>query len=253
MNNDDLNCYFQIFRLIQNTLTRMKNILYAIILSFLFSSSVFADLESVVDAYEAGDYETVYREIKLFAERGEPHAQRILGLMYKYGQGVTQDNKEALKWLRLAAEQGEAEAQFHLGLMYGIGEGVTKDYKEALKWFRLAAEQGDGGAQYSLGVMHAKGHGVTQDYKKAEKWLRLAAEKGVSLAQFNLGWMYANGEGVIQNVVIAHMWYNIAARDGNEDVKKSRDIVIKQMTSEQIAEAQELARECIKKNYKDCG
>ena len=25
------------------------------------------------------------------------------------------------------------------------------------------------------------------------------------------------------------------------------------MTSEQIAKAQELARECIKKNYKDCG
>ena len=35
--------------------------------------------------------------------------------MYRNGQGVTQDNAEAVKWYRKAAEQGYAAAQFNLG------------------------------------------------------------------------------------------------------------------------------------------
>jgi|TARA_B100000959_G_scaffold58018_1_gene60761 hypothetical protein len=34
-----------------------------------------------------------------------------LGAIYKDGDGVKQDDKEALKWFRLAAEQGNAEAR----------------------------------------------------------------------------------------------------------------------------------------------
>ena len=127
------------------------------------------------------------------------------------------------------------------------------DYATALKEWKPLAEQGDAQAQHNLAWMYEHGQGVAQDYKEAVKWWRLAAEQGYASAQFNLGGMYGEGISVIQNYVIAHMWFNIAARDGNEDVKKSRDIVIKQMTSEQIAEAQELARECIKSDYKDCG
>ena len=37
------------------------------------------------------------------------------------------------------------------------------------------------------------------------------------------------------------------------EAKKNRDTAESRMTSEQLAEAQKLARECIEKNYKDCG
>ena len=60
--------------------------------------------------------------------------------MYDEGEGVPQDDREAVKWFRLAAEQGAARAQFNLGIMYADGEGVPQDDKEAVKWFRLAAE-----------------------------------------------------------------------------------------------------------------
>ena len=60
------------------------------------------------------------------------------------------------------------------------------------------------------------------------------------------------GNGVIQDMVHAHMWFNIAASRGHEDAKKNRDIVSKRMTKEQIAKAQELARECERKDYKGC-
>ena len=35
-----------------------------------------------------------------------PNAQVNLGVMYDNGEGVLQDDKEAVKWYRKAAEQG---------------------------------------------------------------------------------------------------------------------------------------------------
>ena len=55
---------------------------------------------------------------------------------------------------RLAAEQGDAGAQLGLGLMYRDGRGVPQDDAEAVRWFRLAAEQGLTGAQSLLGFMY---------------------------------------------------------------------------------------------------
>jgi TPR repeat protein len=62
--------------------------------------------------------------------------------MYRNGQGVPRDYKNAVKWFRLSAEQWYAMAQYNLGLMYQQGWGVPQDDKTAVKWFRLAAEQG---------------------------------------------------------------------------------------------------------------
>lgn len=53
--------------------------------------------------------------------------------------------------------------------------------------------------------------------------------------------MYANGEGVSRNLVIAYMIENLAAAQGYEEARKSRDIMIKSLTSEQITEGQRLA------------
>ena len=81
------------------------------------------------------------------------------------------------------------------------------------------------------------------DYETAFKeWLPLA-EEGDALAQYNLGVMYANGQGVPQDYIQASMWVNLAAAQGQEEAVKGREILTKEMTSNQIAEAQRLARE----------
>ena len=64
--------------------------------------------------------------------------------MYFSGEGVSQDNAEALKWFQLAADQGRADAQGYLGLMYANGQGVSADYVLAYMWFDLASNQGFG-------------------------------------------------------------------------------------------------------------
>ena len=128
-----------------------------------------------------------------------------------------------------------------------------QNYKTAVKWYRLSAEQGHAGAQFNLGLMYRKGEGVLQDYKTAVKWYKLAAEQGHASAQTNLGTMYDDGQGVLQDYIRAHMWFNIAASSGeSKKASKNRDIVAKRMTTSQIETAQELARECVKKNYKGC-
>jgi len=70
--------------------------------------------------------------------------------MYDSGEGVPQDQKQAVHWYSKAAKQGDADAQFNLGIMYARGEGVVQDNKRALFWFKKSAAQGHVGAQNVL-------------------------------------------------------------------------------------------------------
>jgi TPR repeat protein len=157
------------------------------------------------------------------------------------------DYAEALRLWRPLADQGHADGQLKLGNMYGRGQGVPQDDAEAVKWYRLAAEQGNALAQFNLGIMYRRGQGVPQDYAEAVKWNRLAAEQGDAEAQHNLGVSYHRGEGVPQDYVQAHMWFNLAASRApaseRDEAIKMRNVAASNMTPEQIAEAQKLARE----------
>ena len=81
-------------------------------------------------------------------------------------------------WYRKAAEQGNAGAQTRLGWLFARGEGVAEDDSQAVCWFRVAAERGDAGAQLSLGWMYAAGEGVPKDAVQAYAWYNLAAAQG---------------------------------------------------------------------------
>ena len=86
--------------------------------------------------------------------------------------------------------------------------------------------------------------------------VRARAEQGDASAQFNLGVMYARGRGVPQDYVQAHKWVNLAASRATSDDRKStktRDAIAAQMTPEQVAEAQRLAREWKPKTWEELG
>jgi TPR repeat protein len=124
---------------------------------------------------------------------------------------------------------------------------VPKDDVEAVNWWRKAAEQGYARAQFSLGVMYDKGTIVPEDDAEAVKWYRKAAQQGVANAQAALGNMYAQGEGVPENFVQAYAWLNLAAAQSFKPASGNKDIVRKNMTPAQIAEAQKLSKKlCVK-------
>ena len=134
------------------------------------------------------------------ADQGNADAQHHLGFMYRDGQGVPQDDVEAVKWYRKAADQGNVDAQFNLGFMYYEGRGVPLDYAEAVKWWRKAADQGNAGCQGNLGFMYDKGRGVPQDYAEAMKWYRKAADQGDAHAQIHLAELQFHRGGLSPSV-----------------------------------------------------
>ena len=93
---------------------------------------------------------------------------------------------------------------------------------------------------------------IDENFSEAVKWFRRAASAGNSSAQYDLGMAHFMGEGAIQDKVSAHMWFNVAASNGHKLAKTMREYLFSQMTPADISKAQELARECVRKNYKRC-
>lgn len=174
------------------------------------------DLEDGNAALGRKDYATALKKYKNAAIENNSNAQNQVGNIYKYGLGVKQDNAEAVRWYRLAAELGNASAQSNLAIIYNNGEGVIQDYVESVRWHKLAAAQGDSNAQLNLGIKFMEGKGVSQDS------------------------------------IRSYMWLNLAAVSGDEMSIAFRKIIASKMTSQQIAEAQKLARECQARNFKNC-
>ncbi len=89
------------------------------------------------------------------------------------------------------------------------------------------------------------------NYKKGG--FKKAAYKGYANAKNNPARRCNFGKCVPQDYVRSHMWYNINTANGHENIPKNRNNVARKMTSDQIAEAQKMAREMVEANPKLIG
>jgi TPR repeat protein len=74
-------------------------------------------------------------------------------------------------------------------------------------------------------------------------WSRKAAEQNHPPGQVQLGWCFEQGCGVPKDYESAYMWFNLAAVSEMAGAAKFRDDLAKNMTSEEIAQAQKRSRE----------
>jgi TPR repeat protein len=216
------------------------------------------------------------------AKQGHVEAQYSLGYFYANDFNL-RDYKKSAEWYRVAAEQGHIEAQFQLGFYYcnkahtnsflrQIGFFAKSDRIEALKWYRKAAEQGHVQAQFNLADCYERGSDNSvpssgksarerlsqQGLEEAEavKWYRKAAEHDHTMAQYRLGCRYRDGKGAAKNLVEAYKWLNLAWERWQEESRRGRELrwdeksagedrdkLAALMSPDQIAEAQQLARE----------
>lgn len=156
------------------------------------------------------------------AEQGNYDAQLKLYKCYRYGDGVKEDETQAMEWYNRAAEQidqSDSDAQYSLG--WELRYRLFYDEK-AVEWFRKAAEQGHAGAQYELGWCYSHGRGVKKDLKKAVEWFRKAADQGYDAAQCELGDCYAAGRGVKADRKQAERLWMAVAEQGRSDVILNR-------------------------------
>ncbi len=83
-----------------------------------------------------------------------------------------------MAWYARAAAQGDADAQNNLGAMFDAGEGIREDNAEAIKWYSLSANQGNPIAQNNLGAMYYAGEGADINKILAYKWFYIAERLG---------------------------------------------------------------------------
>jgi uncharacterized protein len=68
-------------------------------------------------------------------------------------------------------------------------------------------------------------------------------EIGTPDGMFELGLMHCTGRDAALDLVTAHKWFNLAALQGNQDAKRYRMEIAREMSKAEIAEAQRQARE----------
>lgn len=218
-----------------------------------------------VEAYEVGDMDTAAAIFAECAHAGDAACQSAYGHMLFMGEGVDEDEAQALSWFRRAAEQGDPYGQFKLGFMYRRGIVVEQDFARAIKLYERAAERGFAPANAELGYMHMLGEGVTahtgmavtllakagtqggipsalysagilvredKEYQGdtaeiAREFLAMAAGMDFAPAMVKLATMLQNGEGGEVDKVEALKWHLLASRhrDGDGDTR-IRDLAL---------------------------
>jgi HEAT repeat protein len=100
--------------------------------------------------FRAGQYAGAAQALERGAARDHSPSQVLLGVLYREGRGVRQDNQQALRWFRHASALGDAAGYFNMGWMYEHGLGVEPDKDAARRWYGRAAKRGHGGARERL-------------------------------------------------------------------------------------------------------
>ncbi len=150
--------------------------------------------------------------------------------MYKIGDGVKQNDREAVKWLRLATEWresvngGEIEyidnANDSLAEMYQQGRGIEEnDEQEVVQWYQRQAKNGYDMAQFALGQRYQEGKGVEQNDAEAIMWFLLAAAQRNQDAKNALTDMDRQGRGVVANYEDVTQLLELSVKEGNRSAK----------------------------------
>ena len=133
----------------------------------LTAATAGADFEAAADAYRRQDYVSAYAQFEPLALAGDPRAQTVIALMFKYGESVKPNYQTAFNWYLRAAEQGYAPAQFNVGVMLAEGQGLAPNREEGLVWLRKAASNGYDGAR---GELTRVGQSVGRTTGEIKEW-----------------------------------------------------------------------------------
>jgi TPR repeat protein len=157
------------------------------------------------------------------AEKGDPQAQYILGMMYLSGQVVQKSEVEATFWLKKSSDKGWPDAFEQLAIMYPDGLDDEENFTEneegddeevrSFEYYLEAAQNGNATAQYQVALSYL----LKGEIDKVFDWMSKAAEQNHGGAMHALGLMYVSGEGVPADTKIGGAWLFKAADSGVAD------------------------------------
>ncbi len=208
-----------------------------------------ADFSDGEKFFEQQDYSRAFSEFLPLANSGDFRSQYYVGYLYLNGLGVSQDTREAVRYLTESSNKNYDMAQSLLAFLYDEGHVVPQDKAKAMELYKLASEQNNASANLNLGVMYYNGTNVEKnhdtaleyfkkvplnekpivaryiadiylnnvalrDYKSSLYYYSIAASTGDLDAFFALGEIYRKGLGVPKNVTNAIPYYKYAASRG---------------------------------------
>lgn len=178
----------------------------------LQTSNVYWQLWSVIcdDKFSLEVRDQAVTRLQSEAEGGDPHAQFLLGRLYRDGPLLTPDWAEARYWFEQAA-QSLPDAQYTLGKLLLTDDVEVHNRERGIRWLTQAAENGNEFASYRLGKE------LLQNGDTAEALSRLitSAEADNPYAEYLLGKLYWEGEAVPQDKEQAIYWLTQAAAQGH--------------------------------------
>ena len=98
--------------------------------------------------------------------------------MLFYGDGITQNKPEALKYIKFLADRGYVQRMYDYSnymLYYDI---IPVDINEAVKYYKMAINRGSANAMYCYGHTLAIGNHVPINKKEAIKYYKMASNRG---------------------------------------------------------------------------
>ncbi|HSO06125.1 MAG TPA: tetratricopeptide repeat protein [Pelomicrobium sp.] len=113
------------------------------------------------------------------------------------------DPKEMVRQLERELNWGNVVAGYELGVLYRDGKELKQDDERALELFEEAGtpwvarnwhKLGVPRAQYAAGMMILEGRGTEKDTEAAAKWIERAADQGHTKAQLEIAKLYASPE-----------------------------------------------------------
>lgn len=176
-------------------------------------------------------------------------AQYQLAQDYLTNSKDKNDVDKAIQLLEQVAVKGYTPAQNKLGFLYSQGLYIQKDPVKAMHWYETAAKNGFTISQYNLAEMYRLGIGTEKDQAVAIKWYREAAINGYPLAMLRMAESYSKGEGSEKDPGIAYAWYLLTKENGINVPDSFIKNIARQLTEEQLAEA-DILLDDIKRNQK---
>ena len=162
------------------------------------------------------------------------------------------DYKTALYYLSLFAANGDARANYNLGIMYREGMGVDQNDIEALTHFIAAAEDGHMLGNYAVGLSFLLGRGSDVDAEAALFYLKEATLLGHALSPVEMGRVYFEGILIEKDVVEAHFWWSVALNRNAPSANEHLNRLSRHMTQAQKQQAEQRQQRCRTQTLRQC-
>ena len=173
-------------------------------------------LNNAIDLIEKQHYEEAYSMFLPLANNGDPVAEYYIGLYYRKGIFVKENQKEAFKWFLSSAEHGFLESQYIVASSYLEYPGMAGTPLGEVERNRFETMMDDN--PHYIPFFQSEGVGVEPDNDKSFKWMLKAAAQGHINAIYKLPSYLVILEISRENRIILYRWIEEETQRGNSDV-----------------------------------